>query len=517
MSNLGQNLFRTIFEIAPFGIVIADSEGRALKANPAFMAMFGTSAEELARGRAEGKAPSESLKNLMGQCRARIAAPATEVAAQRVALQRTDGSAFFGHVITTAIDIDGHPGVIGFIQDVTDQVLMEKEREQISAQAQQAQKMEAIGTLAGGIAHDFNNLLMGIQGNISLIMLNKAPGHRDVPHLKNIEKAVVRGSELTRQVLGFARGGKYEVRATDCNHLIERVVALFGRSRKEMTIRKTLQTPLWSVEADQGQLEQVMLNLLVNAWEAMPGGGEIVLETTNVTVEENTPGRPPDATLGRYVCITVTDTGIGMDAQTQARIFEPFFTTKKTGSATGLGLSSVFGIVQNHHGFLTVRSGKGRGTTFRVFLPAAAPAPARGAAAPVSTNGRERPATLLLVEDEEMVAAIAEQMLTRLGHKVFLAGSGGEAVAIYREQREKIDLIILDMIMPGMSGAETFEQLKTIAPEVKVLLSSGYSLNGQAAGILNRGCRGFIQKPFTIDQLSQKIREILFSPAAPPA
>ncbi|MCU0539397.1 MAG: response regulator [Desulfobacterales bacterium] len=516
MSNLGHNLFRTIFEIAPFGIVIADGEGRPLKANPAFMAMFGTSAEELARGKSGGTTPSEPLQRLMSQCRARITATAAETAAQRVTLQRTDGSAFFGHVITAAIDIDGHPGVIGFIQDVTGQVLMEKEREQISAQAQQAQKMEAIGTLAGGIAHDFNNLLMGIQGNISLIMLNKETGHRDVPHLKNIEKAVVRGSELTRQILGFARGGKYEVRATDCNHLLERVVALFSRTRKELTIRKNFQEPLWSVDADQGQLEQVLLNLFVNAWEAMPGGGEIQLETANLSVEENTPGRPPDAALGRYVCLTVTDTGIGMDAQTQARIFEPFFTTKKTGSATGLGLSSVFGIVQNHHGFVTVRSGKGRGTTFRVFLPAAAPAPARAAAAPAAPNGRERPATLLLVEDEEMVAAIADQMLTRLGHKVFLAGSGAEAVAIYKEQRDKIDLVILDMIMPGMSGAEAFEQLKTIDPQVKVLLSSGYSLNGQAAAILNRGCRGFIQKPFTIDQLSQKIREILFAPESAP-
>ncbi len=505
MNDTQLKLLRTLFEIAPFGIVIADSEARILKANPAFMAMFGTLPAEQTQAGA-----GDALKELVIRCRAHAAAPGTEIPAQRVTHRRRDGGIFFGTLMTTAIELGGRSAVVGFIQDITDQVLMEKEREQISSQAQQAQKMEAIGSLAGGIAHDFNNLLMGIQGNVSLILLNKDPGHRDVAYLKNIEKAVVRGSDLTRQVLGFARGGKYEVHTTDFNHLIERVVTLFGRSRKEVTIRKALQEQLWAVEADAGQMDQIMLNLLVNAWEAMPGGGEVVIETANMTVEENTPGRPPDAAPGRYICITVTDTGVGMDAQTQARVFEPFFTTKKTGSATGLGLSSVFGIVQNHHGFITVRSGKGRGTTFRVYLPASAPASARGAAAPVADAGRG-PATLLLVEDEEMVATIAEQMLTRIGHTVFLARSGVEAVSIYQKQRGTIELVILDMIMPGMSGAETFDRLKAIDPGVRVLLSSGYSLNGQAAEILNRGCRGFIQKPFNIEQLSQKIRDVLSS------
>lgn len=501
-------LLQTLFDIAPFGIVIADSDARIVKANPAFMAMFGIAPAELAQVAAGAIPAGEGLSALISQCRAQIAAPEMQSAAQRVALTRKDGSPLFGTVLTKAIDLGGRRWVVGFIQDITDQALIEKEREQISAQARQAQKMEAIGTLAGGIAHDFNNLLMGIQGNVSLIMLNKAPGHHDGVYLKNIEKAVIRGSELTRQVLGFARGGKYEVRPTDFNHLIERVATLFGRSRKEITIRKTLQEPLWTIGADADQMDQVMLNLLVNAWEAMPGGGEVVIETANVAVEENTPGRPPDTPPGSYICITVTDTGVGMDAQTQARIFEPFFTTKKTGSATGLGLSSVFGIVQNHHGFITVRSGKGRGTTFRVYLPASAPPHAHRAATPIGGTGRG-PATLLLVEDEEMVASIAEQMLTRVGHRVFLARSGAEAVSIYREQRGAIDLVILDMIMPGMSGAETFDRLKAVDPAVRVLLSSGYSLNGQAQEIMNRGCLGFIQKPFSIEQLSHKIREIL--------
>jgi PAS domain S-box-containing protein len=515
MSDHRQKLLQIVYDIAPFGIVLADSEGRVIDANPAFMAIFGTSPAELAQVRAGGSQASGALKDLMIRCRAQVAAPETPIVVQRVALTRKDGGNFFGTITTTTIELGDRSGVIGFIQDVTDQVRVEKEREQISVQAQQAQKMEAIGTLAGGIAHDFNNLLMGIQGNVSLILLKKEPGHRDVAYLKNIEQAVVRGSELTRQVLGFARGGKYEVCTTDINHLLERVVTLFGRSRKEINIRKHLQDHLWAIEADRGQMEQIMLNLLVNSWEAMPGGGEVLIETANVTVEENTPGRPPDAALGRYICITVTDTGVGMDAQTQARIFEPFFTTKQGGSTTGLGLSSVLGIVQNHHGFITVRSGKGRGTTFRVYLLASAPAPARGGSATASGAGFG-PATLLLVEDEEMVASITDQMLTRLGHKVFLARSGAEAVSIYQEQRGQIELVVLDMIMPGMSGAATFDRLKAIDPAVRVLLSSGYSLDGAAREILNRGGRGFIQKPFTIDQLSRKIREILASGDQPP-
>jgi two-component system cell cycle sensor histidine kinase/response regulator CckA len=256
-------------------------------------------------------------------------------------------------------------------------------------------------------------------------------------------------------------------------------------------------------------MEQVLLCLFVNALEAMPGGGELILETANVNVGEGTSGRPPETAPGRYVCITVTDTGIGMDTQTEARIFEPPSTTSKTDSSAGLGLAAAYGVVQSHQGFITVRSGKGRGSTFRVFLPAAAPAATH---APSSIlPGREGGKTLLLVEDEEMVALISDQMLTRIGHKVFLARSGPDALSIFEEHREKIDLVILDMIMPGMSGAETFERLKAIDPEVNVLLSSGYALNGAVENILKRGGRGFIQKPFTIEQLSHKIREVLSS------
>ncbi|MBI5581040.1 MAG: response regulator [Deltaproteobacteria bacterium] len=506
-SHHSQNRFRTVFDIAPMGIAIADREGCFLEANPAACRMFGCSRAELIGPAVDERHPAESMPAIRQLFQSMARGEQSSV--ERIPITRPDGTTINCSITATVTEIDGRQVIVAFVADVTDQLLSENELERRAIQTQQAQKMEAIGTLAGGVAHDFNNLLMGIQGNVSLMLLNKAPDDRDVAYLKNIEKGIMHGAELTRQVLGFARGGKYEVQATDLNHLIDRVASMFSRSRKEISVRKTLQESLWAVEVAQGPMEQVLLCLFVNAMEAMPGGGELILETANVSVEEGTSGRPPDAALGRYVCITVTDTGIGMDAQTQVRIFESPFAPSKTGTSTGPGLSSAYGIVQSHHGFITVRSRKGRGSTFRVFLPASAPAATH--AQPAIPPGREERKTLMLVEDEDMVAVISDQMLTRLGHKVFVARSGPDALSIFQEHREKIDLVILDMIMPGMSGAETFERLKAIDPRVNVLLSSGYALNGPAEDILRRGCRGFIQKPFTIEQLSQKIREILSS------
>jgi len=401
-----------------------------------------------------------------------------------------------------------------YSKDITEEKESEEERKKLTKQLQQAQKMEAIGTLAGGIAHDFNNLLMGIQGNISLLLLDKTPDHRDATYLKNMEKSVMRASELTRQILGFARGGKYEVKVTDINALLEKTAEMFGRTRREITIRRDLQDSPWKIEADQSQLQQVLLNLLVNAWQAMPGGGELALQTANVVIEAGSPGMPPDAVPGSYVRIDVTDTGVGMDTHTQARIFEPFFTTREPGHGTGLGLSSVFGIVTNHNGFITVRSEKGRGSTFSVFFPAISGA----------VTQKQKPAgaarrdanTILLVEDEEMVANIGRQMLERLGYRVIVAQTGDEALALYEKRRAEIDLVILDMIMPGMGGGTVFDRIRAIDPQAAVLLSSGYSLNGQALEIMKRGCRGFIQKPFSIEQLKQKISEILPSPQDQP-
>jgi CheY-like chemotaxis protein len=283
---------------------------------------------------------------------------------------------------------------------------------------------------------------------------------------------------------------------------------MFGRSRKEVTVHTQLQRDLWQVEADQSQIEQVLLGMFVNAWQAMPEGGELRLTTANVVIEPQDPQRPPDAAPGRYACLAVVDTGIGMEASVQTRIFEPFFTTKSSTQATGLGLSSAFGIIKNHRGFISVQSQPGRGSIFRVYLPAV------GQETPASASPADRSAaktdlTVLLVEDEDIVAEVGRKMLERLGYRALVARSGAEALTLYAQHRNAIDLVILDMIMPEMGGSAVFDRLRSINSQTPVLLSSGYSLNGQALDILRRGCRGFIQKPFNIDQLGEKIKEVL--------
>jgi nitrogen-specific signal transduction histidine kinase/CheY-like chemotaxis protein len=387
----------------------------------------------------------------------------------------------------------------GTVQDITD-------RKRLEAQLLQAQKMEAIGTLAGGIAHDFNNLLMGIQGYTSLMLYDMEPGHPHHAKLKNIEEQVKSGAALTKQMLGFARAGKYEVKPTDLRETVQKSSAMFGRTRKEITIHKKFVPDLWTVEVDRGQIEQVLLNLFVNAWQAMPAGGDLFISLENTLLEESYT-RAFHAEPGRYVKLSVTDTGTGMDERTLERVFEPFFTTKEMGRGTGLGLATAYGIIKGHGGIITVYSEKGHGTTFNVYLPASAK--------PLGSEETPRgevlrgSGTILLVDDEKAVVEVKKELLQTLGYAIIAANSGREALEIYRSRGPEINLVIMDMIMPEMGGEELFELLRQINPQVKVILSSGYSLNGQAVRILQRGCNAFIQKPFSIEEISAKIREVL--------
>jgi two-component system cell cycle sensor histidine kinase/response regulator CckA len=392
-------------------------------------------------------------------------------------------------------------GTYGVARDITD-------RKRLETQLLQAQKMKAIGTLAGGIAHDFNNLLMGIEGHTSLMYLDINADHPHYQHVSGIEDMVKRGAHLTKQLLGFARGGKYEVKPTDLNELIEKSSEMFGRTKKEIRIHKNFEEDLWTVAVDRAQIEQVLLNLYVNAWQAMPDGGELYLRAENITLDENV-ARTFGAKPGSYVKVSVTDTGVGIDEETQQRIFEPFFTTREMGRGTGLGLASAYGIIKNHGGIINVYSTKGQGTTFTIYLPTT-----EGDISEQGVEEREKKIhkgheTLLLVDDEEIIVDVGGAMLTALGYKVLLARSGGEAIELYKKNKDKIALVILDMIMPDMGGGDAYDILKHINPDVMVLLSSGYSINGRATEILERGCDGFIQKPFSISQLSEAIRKIL--------
>ena len=394
---------------------------------------------------------------------------------------------------------EGRPATLCFLRDITPQKKME-------AQLIQAKKMEALGTLAGGIAHDFNNLLMGIQGNASLVLLDMDSDHPHHDKLRSIEQLVRDGSELTKQLLGVARGGKYEVKPTDLNKLIDSTSELFGRTKKEITIHKELQEDIWVVEVDRSQIKQVLLNVYVNAWHAMKKGGDLFIETGNETLDEYYT-QPYGISPGRFVKISVTDTGIGMDELVLKRVFDPFFTTKEMGRGTGLGLASAYGIVKNHNGIINAYSEKGKGTTFNIYLPVSDKALTEefDTLEEIATGNE----TVLFVDDESPLIQIGHKLLKSLGYRVLTARSGEKALEIFRNEKGGIDLVILDMVMPGMSGGETFDRLKEMDPEVKVLLSSGYSINGQAKSILDRGCEGFLQKPFSIGSLSKKIRQIL--------
>ncbi|HOI74179.1 MAG TPA: PAS domain S-box protein [Syntrophales bacterium] len=406
----------------------------------------------------------------------------------------------------TSVTYQGQAAVLGNNMDVTEIREAREKLEHMQEQLLQAQKLESLGTLAGGIAHDFNNLLMGIQGYASLMMLDLEEGHPHLEKLKAIESQVRSGSELTRQLLGLARGGRYEVKPTDLNELVAKTARMFGRTKKEIRVDEKYDGSLWSVEVDRGQLEQVFLNLFVNAWQAMPGGGDLSLETSNVELDDVF-CRIYGIGAGRYVKVSVSDTGVGMDERTLQRIFDPFFTTKGMGRGTGLGLASAYGILKGHGGIITVSSEPGRGTTFEVYLPATGEAVLREEPAP---SGIERGrGVILVVDDEPMVREVTREMLTGLGYQVLTAESGPEALEVFGSRGSEIDVVILDMIMPGMGGGEVNDALQAMRPGVRVLLSSGYSLEGQASEILEKGVQGFLQKPFRLDELSRKIREVI--------
>jgi nitrogen-specific signal transduction histidine kinase/ActR/RegA family two-component response regulator len=394
----------------------------------------------------------------------------------------------------------------GRCQDITARKQAEEGRKKLEAQLQQVQKMESVGTLAGGIAHDFNNLLMGIQGYASLMLMELDAGHPHCERLRAIEKQVQSGADLTRQLLGFARGGRYEVKPTDLNELIAGTAAMFGRTKKEIRMHEKYCEGLRAVDADRGQMEQVLLNLFVNAWQAMPGGGDLFLETDNLNLDAAYTA-PYEIKPGPYVKVSVTDTGVGMDEKTRQRIFDPFFTTREMGRGTGLGLASAYGIIKGHGGFINVYSEKGHGTTFNIYLPASDRATVRET--PVAAAIHRGHETIFLVDDERMILDVTQEMLAGLGYRVLVAPGGAEALEIYRAQHETIDLVILDMIMPGMGGGEVLDGMKAVDPGVRIILSSGYSLNGMARNIMERGAMLFLQKPFHRDDLSRKVREAL--------
>jgi two-component system cell cycle sensor histidine kinase/response regulator CckA len=500
---LAEEKYRNIFENAVMGIFQTTPDGHYLNVNHALARMFGyESPEELINTISDVNRQIYVDPHRRTELIGLIETEGTIINFE-AEMHRKDGTKLCALMTARAVRDDS--GKTLYYEGTTEDITA---RKRLEAQLQSAQKMEAIGTLAGGIAHDFNNILMGIQGYASLMMLEIDPVHPHYDQLQHIEEQVSKAANLTKQLLGFARGGKYEVKPLDLNEVIEKTSTMFGRTKKEINIHCKYEKELWVVEVDQGQIEQVFLNLYLNAWQAMPGGGELVLETKNVILDEKN-ARFYTAPPGKYVQSSITDTGEGMDTKTKERIFEPFFTTKEFGRGTGLGLAMVYGIVTSHHGFIHVISEPRHGTTFLLFLPASdKKAVESKPSAPEVIRGIEK---ILLVDDEPSVLKVSKAILETLGYRVYGAKNGEDAVELYKEKKDEIDLVILDMIMPGLSGGETFDCIKMLNASAKVMLSSGYSLDKQAQNIMEKGCNGFIQKPFNIADLSRKIRDVLDS------
>jgi nitrogen-specific signal transduction histidine kinase/CheY-like chemotaxis protein len=383
------------------------------------------------------------------------------------------------------------------------------ERRKLEAQLRQAQKMEAVGTLAGGIAHDFNNLLQAILGYSDLLLLRTSKEHPSYREIQQIFRSARRGADLVKQLLTFSRGIESKPRSMDLNQTVTEVRKLLGRTLPKMiAIELCLDENLKSIDADPAQMEQVLMNLAVNARDAMPNGGKLTIRTENVTLDA-TYGRTHLGTPhGDHILLTVADTGHGMDRQTLEHAFEPFYTTKEVGKGTGLGLSMVYGIVEEHGGHIKCTSEPGKGAAFEIYLPASEFQEKRReeCAAGESPGGVE---TVLLIDDEEPIREFATDMLSRFGYRVITAEGGERGIEVYEEMWSTIDVVVLDLIMPGLSGKDCHRELLAINPDVRVVFASGHHMDDEMKLSLAGPAAGFISKPYDMQTMLTTIRKAL--------
>jgi two-component system cell cycle sensor histidine kinase/response regulator CckA len=392
-------------------------------------------------------------------------------------------------------------------------VRMMNERMRLEEELQQSQKLEAVATLAGGIAHDFNNLLQIVQGYSELLLVGKNKDESGYLELYEIFAAARRGGELTRQLLNYSRKVKSEKKPTDLNHQVRQIHKLLQRIIPKMIeIELQLEDDLQYVNADPLQVEQVLMNLAVNAQHAMPEEGKLVVKTTNATLTRESCSSHSKLTPGDYVLLSVSDTGHGMDSGTLEQIFEPFFSTKAPGKGTGLGLAMVYGIIENHNGHITCHSKPGKGTIFTIYFPTGETiqeiSAEKAAKKETVLGGNE---TILLIDDDHLICTYAKRCLEKQGYKVLTAADGRSALELYRQKMKTIDLILLDLIMPGMGGAKCLQKLLEIDPDIKVVIASGYTPDDNTMQIIHRSTRGYLRKPYFGKQLLQTVRSVLRS------
>jgi PAS domain S-box-containing protein len=496
--------FRSLVTNAPYGICRCDSAGQVLDANPALLAMLGYSSARELTGKHLGELYADTQQWFELADQLRSAASFNGLTAEWL---RKDGTATVVRVSGRAVSNGDKVRTFElFAEDVT-------ERRALEQQLRQSQKMEAIGRLAGGIAHDFNNLLMVISGYSEFLLDRLGPEPALRTPAQEIASASVRATSLTRQLLAFSRKQMLAPKILDLNGVVTENLKMLTRViGEDIDLVMVPSAELGAVRADVGQVEQVIMNLAVNARDAMPSGGKLTIETSNVSLDEDYARFHAPLNPGNYVMLAISDTGAGMDSETQSRIFEPFFTTKGP-KGTGLGLSTVYGIVKQSGGYIWVYSEPGKGTTFKIYLPrvaevAESSAKVTALAESTSAEGTE---TILLVEDEANLRCLARQFLEKQGYRVLEAADGAAAMQIAVAREAMIHLLLTDVIMPGMNGRELALRISEILPNVKVLYMSGYTENVIGRnGMLDVGVR-LLQKPFTLHDLKSKVREVLDS------
>jgi PAS domain S-box-containing protein len=488
------HFLRQLIDSAPLGLTFINPQGLITKANSQFCREFNYNPEDILNRHYSFLYVSDAERQqILEELRAK-----GEILERQVQLQHGNGQPVPARIsIRKLYDEDG--GVLGsvcLVSNVSDEVSLQR-------QLEQAQKQEAIATLAGGLAHNFNNLLMVIMGLTTLMLAKITKDHPVYFDLMDIERQVRAGREITRKLLSFRQVSDFETQPADLNNLLESTADMFGRTRQDLVINKKLARHLPAVEVDPGQVQQVLMNLLINAWQSMPQGGEITLQTRAVHLtdwhDHNWEMEP-----GQFVCLSVTDGGIGMDEETVCHLFKPFFTTKEPGQGSGLGLASAYRIMKNHRGAIQVKSKPGEGSTFTLFFPASMSHPLD--MTPEEKNIIIGQGTILVVEDEPTLRRVAKKLLENLGYQVLEATSGEGALEIFAERYGDIDLVLLDVIMPGLNGIQTMERLRAIDPQIRVILCSGMGETEEES--LPAGV-SFIPKPFPLEILSQKVAAAL--------
>lgn len=495
---------RLLVDAAPIGILVAQNY-RCKYVNPAFLQMFEYETPEKVEDLPVEELFAPESKELVRARKAARAAGQPLPAHYEAVAMTNHGRPFPVEVWTSQIMFGGKQSVLAFISDVS-------ESKKLRAQLLHAQKMEAIGTLAGGIAHDFNNILQVILGFSEIMLLTKTETEADYQDLQKILDAGKRGADLVRKLLTFSRKTESHPKSLNLNQHIQQVAALLKRTiPKTIQIQLVLDDQLLPIYADPTLIEQILINLALNARDAMPDEGILTIETTNVMLDEEYCRMHLGSNPGRHVLLSVSDTGIGMDKETLGHIFEPFFSTKPAGKGTGLGLAIVYGIVKQHNGSIQCYSEPGIGTTFKLYFPAIE----QHDDVTLRYEEQKLPRgteTILVVDDEEVVRELATRILSRAGYTVITAANGREALKRYEEHDQVIALIILDLIMPEMDGKRCLSELLKMNPKVKVIVASGFAENGLTKEAIHTGARGFVSKPFHIPQLLQTIRNVLDEP-----